>query len=138
MNKKHCIDLNYIIACWNSTVDPSWKQGLSRLHPELLIHYQRLPQGSPSKKATRINIRVDAPPISASMSALQKIQWQVWSDSGKSPKKSTLLPSLRLYCKSKLGAESVWFMESFSCYTICCYCSFSRIGNKCLTIVFVS
>ena len=68
---------------WFSSVDPSWKRGYSRLHTELLIHYQRLPLGSTSKNATRINIRVDAPPVRASMNDLHNVQWHIWSDSGK-------------------------------------------------------
>lgn len=64
-----------------STVDPSWKRGKSRLHPELGVLYQRLPLGSSVKTASRINMRVDVPPFQASIDHLHQIQWRVWSDS---------------------------------------------------------
>lgn len=64
-------------------VDKSWKRGYSRLHPELLVHYQRLPLGCSSRMASRINFRVDVPPVLAPMDAFYKIQWKIWSDSGK-------------------------------------------------------
>lgn len=66
----------------SSTVDPSWQRGYSRLHPELLVHYQRLPLGTSSKSASRINLRVDMPPVMAPMDVIHGIQWRVWSDSG--------------------------------------------------------
>lgn len=69
-----------MLSC--STVDPSWKRGYSRLHPEVVLHYQRLPYGTNSKTAARINIRLDIPPVKAPLDFFHGIQWRIWSDSG--------------------------------------------------------
>lgn len=74
-----------------SLVDPTWKRGYSRTHPEITIHYQRLPHGSTAKTASRINIRADIPFAPLKRDLVADIQWKCWVDTGM----SIHAPSLR-------------------------------------------